>query len=82
MKKQVTFKNNNLKMAGNLYLPDGMDAKLTEYFGNNIFKKDISFLMWLPMLGLYCGKGVFKNERHIFYNSFKKERQKFYGSPS
>jgi hypothetical protein len=44
MKKQVTFKNNNLKMAGNLYLPDGMDAKLTEYFGNNIFKKDISGL--------------------------------------
>jgi hypothetical protein len=39
MKKQVIFKNNNLKTAGNLYLPDGMDAKLTAFFGDNIFKK-------------------------------------------
>jgi hypothetical protein len=68
MKKQVKLKNNNLKMAGNLYLPDGMDAKLTAFFGNNIFKKDISFQIWLPMLGLDCGKGGYKHERHICYN--------------
>jgi len=44
MKKQVKLKNSNLKMAGNLYLPYGMDAKLTAFFGNNILKKDISFI--------------------------------------
>jgi hypothetical protein len=44
MKKQVKLKNNNLQMAGNLYLLDGMDAKLTAFFDNNILKKDTSFI--------------------------------------
>ena len=34
--KASNIQKNNLKMAGNLYLPDGMDAKVTAFFGSNI----------------------------------------------
>jgi hypothetical protein len=53
MKKQVKLKNNNLRMAGNLYLPDGMDAKLTAFFGNNILKKDIPNMAAYVMIRLW-----------------------------
>jgi len=40
MRRTVTFKNNNLKLAGNLYLPENMDSS-KKYYSGPIVKTQI-----------------------------------------